>query len=230
MSDQFPFAFSDAEKAAVYSAIYQRRDMRHFKPGAIAPELLARLLAAANAAPSVGLMQPWRFIRITDKVVRESLLQVVETERLQTADALGERGDDFMRLKVEGLRECSEVLVVALMDRREAHIFGRRTLPQMDLCSVACAIQNFWLAARAEGVGMGWVSLFEPEQVKQLLDMPDDTLPIAILCVGHVDAFYDSPMLSMVGWRQPGELANMVMENGWDAEKAARAHSQNIPD
>ncbi len=226
MSDQYPFAFSDNEKDAVYSAIYQRRDMRHFKPGFIEPELLARLLAAANAAPSVGFMQPWRFIRITAPAVRESLQQIVETERLKTADALGERGDDFMRLKVEGLRECNEVLVVTLMDRRDEHIFGRRTLPQMDLCSVACAIQNFWLAARVEGVGVGWVSLFDPEQVKQLLSMPDDTLPVAILCVGHVEAFYDSPMLELMGWRQPGDLANMVMENTWDNDKAERSHYQ----
>jgi 5,6-dimethylbenzimidazole synthase len=114
-----------------------------------------------------------------------------------------------------------------LMDRREGHIFGRRTLPQMDLASVSCAIQNIWLAARAEGLGVGWVSLFDPDEVKSLLDMPDDSLPIAILCIGHVEEFYDEPMLEQLGWRQRGKLDDMVMENGWDAEKAERSHQRD---
>ena len=130
-------AFSPAERAAVYRAIAERRDMRHFSSGEVAPELLARLLHAAHQAPSVGLMQPWRFIRITQTALREAIYAQVEAERVRTAEALGERSDDFMRLKVEGIRECAELLVVALMDQREPHIFGRRTLPEMDLASVS---------------------------------------------------------------------------------------------
>jgi 5,6-dimethylbenzimidazole synthase len=107
-------------------------------------------------------MQPWRFIRVTDRALREQMHALVETERQATAQALGERQDDFMRLKVEGLLDAGEVVVVALADEREKHIFGRRTLPEMDLASVACAIQNMWLAARAEGIGLGWVSIFDP--------------------------------------------------------------------
>lgn len=210
-----PHAFAEAERAAVYRAIAERRDMRHFKSDPIAPEILARLLAAAHAAPSVGLMQPWRFIRITDKKLRDAIYALVEQERRATAKALDEREDEFLRLKVEGIRDCGELLVTALMDQREPHIFGRRTLPQMDLASASCAIQNLWLAARAEGVGVGWVSLFDPMALAQLLNMPTGSEPIAILCIGHVENFYPAPMLQLEGWRQPEPIANYVMENSW---------------
>src|SRR5690606_35098803 len=173
--------FSDEERAGVYRAIRERRDMRHFTGGEVAPELLARLLEAAHQAPSVGLMQPWRFIRITRPALREAIHGLVDEERLLTAEALGERADEFMRLKVEGIRDCAELLVVALMDGREAHLFGRRTLPEMDLASLACAIQNLWLAARAEGLGMGWVSLFDPQALAALLQMPVGAEPIAVI-------------------------------------------------
>ena len=125
------------------------------------------------------------------------------------------REDEFMRLKVQGVLECGELLVASLMDRRETHIFGRRTLPEMDLASVACAIQNMWLAARAEGIGMGWVSLFDPEQLRKLLHMPADAKPIAILCLGHVNAFYPKPMLELEGWASRQPLADMLYEDSW---------------
>jgi 5,6-dimethylbenzimidazole synthase len=149
--------FSNDEIAAVYKAISERRDIRHFLNDPINPAMLTRILKAAHLAPSVGYMQPWRFIRITDTGLRTEIYQLVEQERIKTADALEEREDEFMRLKVEGIRECGELLVVALMSNREQHIFGRRTMPEMDLASTACAIQNMWLASRAEGLGMGWV-------------------------------------------------------------------------
>ena len=208
-------AFSPAERAAVYRAIAERRDMRHFSGGEVAPELLARLLRAAHQAPSVGLMQPWRFIRITQTSLREAIYAQVEAERVRTAEALGERSDDFMRLKVEGIRECAELLVVALMDQREPHIFGRRTLPEMDLASVSCAIQNLWLASRAEGLGLGWVSLFEPQALAQLLHMPTGSKPLAVLCLGPVNAFYAEPMLVQEGWAKPRPLSELLFENSW---------------
>ncbi len=207
--------FSNEEVAAVYKVIAERRDIRHFLPDPLSPELLTRLLNAAHLAPSVGFMQPWRFIRISDPSLRTTIHQMVEQERINTAHALHEREDEFMRLKVEGVRECGELLVVALMDRREEHIFGRRTLPEMDLASVACAIQNIWLAARAEGIGMGWVSLFDPEQLRLVLGMPAGAKPIAILCLGHVAAFYPKPMLELEGWAMRQKLQDMVYENTW---------------
>ena len=208
-------AFSAEERAAVYRAIAERRDMRHFAGGEVAPELLGKLLAAAHQAPSVGLMQPWRFIRIQRPQLRADIHALVEAERLRTAEALGERSDDFMRLKVEGIHDCAELLVAALMEGREAHIFGRRTLPEMDLASLSCAIQNFWLAARAEGLGMGWVSLFEPQALADLLGMPAGSKPLAVLCLGPVTQFYDAPMLVQEGWAEPRPLSELLFENKW---------------
>lgn len=209
--------FDDNEIAAVYRAIAERRDMRHFRPDPIEPETLQRLLQAAHQAPSVGYMQPWRFVRVVDRAIRDELVELVEAERLKTADALGKRRDEFMRLKVEGIRDCGEVLVAALCDGRERHVFGRRTLPEMDLASVACAIQNVWLAARAEGLGMGWVSIFDPDALADLLCMPEGARPVAILCLGHVEAFYDRPMLESEGWAEREELDQLIGIDRWPA-------------
>lgn len=214
------FAYSEAEQAAIYKVIAERRDMRHFLPTPLAPALLQRLLQAAHHAPSVGLMQPWRFIRISDPALRQRIHALVDAERQRTALAIGEahnsaRMDTFMRLKVEGILECGELLVASLCDGREKHIFGRRTLPEMDLASVSCAIQNLWLAARAEGIGMGWVSLFEPQALAELLGMPAGAKPVAILCLGYVQQFYAAPMLVEEGWAKEKPLAEMVMENHW---------------
>ena len=208
-------AFSAAERAAIYRAIGERRDMRHFAGGDVAPAVLARLLAAAHQAPSVGLMQPWRFIRITRRELRGQIQALVEAERVRTAQALGERSDAFMKLKVEGIHDCAEVLVAALMDNREPHIFGRRTLPEMDLASLACAVQNLWLAARGEGLGMGWVSLFDPQALADLLGMPAGAKPVAVLCLGPVTAFYPAPMLVQENWAQQRPLSEMLFENQW---------------
>ena len=208
-------AFSEAERQAVYRAIAERRDMRHFSGGTVAPELLRRLLEAAHQAPSVGLMQPWRFIRISDRGLRQQIQSLVEEERVRTAEALGERSDEFMKLKVEGINDCAEVLVAALMDDRERHIFGRRTLPEMDMASLSCAIQNLWLASRAEGLGMGWVSLFEPQALADLLDLPPGAKPLAVLCLGPVNEFYPAPMLALEGWAQPRPLSELLYENSW---------------
>ena len=207
--------FSEAEIDAVYKAIALRRDMRHFRPGQVPKEQLQRLLAAAHCAPSVGFMQPWRFIRVTDTALRRAIHALVEAERIRTAQVMGEREDEFMRLKVEGVLDCAEVLVAALMDGRERHIFGRRTLPEMDLASAACAIQNLWLAARAEGLGMGWVSLFDPDALARLLGMPLGARPVAVLCLGPVEQFYEKPMLEQEGWAQRQPLSELVSENGW---------------
>jgi len=208
-------SFDQSEIEAIYRVIAERRDIRHFVPGAVDEDRLMRLLAAAHQAPSVGLMQPWRFIRIRDPALREQIYTLVDEERQATASALGERGDEFMRLKVEGIRECGEVLVAALMDRREKHIFGRRTLPEMDLASVACAIQNMWLAARAEGLGMGWVSLFDPLKLAALLGIPEGGKPVAIICLGHVAGFYPKPMLELEGWAMRGKLDDLVYTDRW---------------
>lgn len=209
-------AYSPEERRAVYRVISERRDMRRFAPGGVVGEdVLARLLQAAHAAPSVGLMQPWRFVRITDDALRRRIHALVDEERPLTAAALGGRAEEFMALKVEGILECAELFVVALCDDRDKHVFGRRTLPQMDLASVSCAIQNLWLAARSEGLGMGWVSLFDPRRLAELLAMPAGAEPVAILCLGPVPEFPDRPALELDGWAHARPLPEFVSENRW---------------
>ncbi len=213
-------SYSELEQAAIYKVIAERRDMRHFLSTPIAPKLLTKLLQAAHQAPSVGLMQPWRFIRISDSNLRKQIHRLVDEERANTAQAIGEletttRMAEFLKLKVEGILDCGELLIATLCDKREQHIFGRRTLPEMDIASVSCAIQNMWLAARAEGIGMGWVSIFDPIKLANLLNMPTGTKPIAILCLGYVNTFYKEPMLIETGWREAKPLSEMLMENQW---------------
>ena len=215
-------AFDVGERRAVYRVIAERRDMRRFVAEAAVPDdVLARLLQAAHAAPSVGLMQPWRFIRITDDRLRRGIHDLVDEERLRTAEALGARGAEFLALKVEGILQCAELFVVALGDGRQRHVFGRRTLPQMDLASVSCAIQNLWLAARAEGLGMGWVSIFEPAALAELLYMPDGAEPVAILCLGPVPAFPERPQLEIDEWALGRPLTEFVAENRWPSSTDA---------
>lgn len=207
--------FTAEEIGSLYRVMSLRRDVRHFLPDPLDEGLLRRLLSAAHLAPSVGLMQPWRFIRVRDRTLRSRIHALVDAERLQTAHALGEREDEFMKLKVEGILDCGEVLVAALANHRELHVFGRRTMPEMDLASVACAIQNLWLAARAENIGMGWVSLFDPEALGQLLRMPEGSRPVAVLCLGHVAKFYSRPMLEEMEWERRVDLDTVLNTDYW---------------
>jgi 5,6-dimethylbenzimidazole synthase len=194
--------FSDEERELIYRLIALRRDTRHFLPGAqVEDAALQRMLLAAHQAPSVGLMEPWRFIRLRDPELRQQVLAVVMQERDATAVALGERAAEFLRLKVEGLRECAEVLV-AVLSPDDGTVFGRRSMPrEMALCSAACAIENLWLAARAENLGMGWVSMFDPAALGAVLGLPAGAMPIGLLCLGPVDRFYEQRMLEEAGWR-----------------------------
>lgn len=214
-------AFSPQAKDAVYQAIFERRDMRHFAGGTVSDNVLLRLLRAAHHAPSVGFMQPWRFIRIRSAQTRASMHALIEQERVLTAKALGEREEDFMQLKVQGVLDAAEVLVVALPPGREAHVFGRRTMPEMDVASAACAIQNMWLAARAEGLGMGWVSIYDPQAMAQLLKMPEGSYPLAVLCLGPVEAYYAQPMLQQEKWAQRAPLEDLVWDDAWPDGQAS---------
>jgi 5,6-dimethylbenzimidazole synthase len=207
--------FTREEIDALYRVMSARRDMRHFCSDPLDPELLARLIAAAHLAPSVGYMQPWRFIQVRDRQLRERIHALVEVERQATAAALEARNAEFLRLKVEGILDCGELIVAALAPDRDRHVFGRRTMPEMDLASVACAIQNLWLAARAEGVGMGWVSLFEPESLRELLRMPAGSRPVAVLCLGYVREFYAKPMLEIENWARRVPLAQLMHTDYW---------------
>ena len=162
-------------------------------------------------------MQPWHFIRITSETTRASILENVEQERLLTAAAMDERKAEFLCLKVEGIQDCAELFVV-VQKPDDGTVFGRRTLPEMALCSVACAIENMWLAARAENLGFGWVSVFDPKALALTLRCPEGAKPIAIICMGPVKAFYDSPMLVEEGWREEKPMADLLSENSWDGK------------
>ncbi len=212
--------FSEDEQALLYRIMRERRDMRHFVPNSHMDEaVLQRILQAAHTAPSVGLMQPWRFIQIKDLKLREKIALHVDKERLKTAEALGERKQEFLRLKLEGIRECATLLAV-VQAPDDGTVLGRRTLPQeMALCSTACAIQNLWLAARVENMGMGWVSLFEQAFLATLLGCPAGAKPIALLCIGPVKSFYPRPMLEQEGWRQGKPLTSMLFEDSWQGSE-----------
>lgn len=214
------YQFDPAERDLLYRLIALRRDTRHFQPGAtVSEEVMRRLLLAAHQAPSVGLMEPWRFIRVRSAALREQIQQLVADERDATASALGDKAVEFLRLKVEGLRECAEILAV-VMAPDDGTVFGRRSMPrEMALCSAACAVQNLWLAARAENLGLGWVSMFDPARLGELLQLPTGAMPLGLLCLGPVPAFYEGRMLEQEGWRQ-GRLtqdpdAPLWMDNHW---------------
>ena len=221
--------FSVEARDTLYRIMGARRDMRHFRPGAtVEPATLRRIYQAAQMAPSVGLMQPWRLIRLGDGVLRAAAAALVDREREQTAEAFGKRRAEFLRLKVEGIRDCAELLAV-VQAPDDGTLLGRRTLPEeMALCSTACAVQNMWLAARAENLGLGWVSFFDPIELAALLKCPRGAKPIALLCLGPVDAFYSRPMLEEVGWRQARPLRASIFENYWAFEAVRGEHTDRV--
>ncbi|WP_310383310.1 5,6-dimethylbenzimidazole synthase [Roseateles sp.] len=210
------YRFSAAEQSNFYELVGARRDCRHFKPGEqVEAAQLQRILQAGYQSPSVGLMQPWRLLRIADAGLREALTACVELERQATAAALGPRSDEFMRLKVEGLKDCAEILALVLAPD-DGTVFGRRTLAaEMALASVGCMVQNLWLAARVENLGLGWVSMFEPAEVGALLRLPAGAQALGLLCLGAVDEFYPAPMLTLEGWREPRPLDQMMYTDYW---------------
>jgi 5,6-dimethylbenzimidazole synthase len=208
-------SYNETEKAAIYKVIRERRDMRHFKPDPISGEILGKLMTAAQQAPSVGYMQPWRFVRITEQPIRRAIYDMVKEEIAATAEHVGEKKEAYMKLKLEGINECAELWVAALMEGRDEYMLGRRTMPEMDLASLSCAIQNIWLAARAEGIGMGWVSFFQPNRLAELLEMPSGSYPAAVLCIGHVESFYPEPLLKTEGWDREKRLDEILYENKW---------------
>lgn len=223
--------FDQAAQDAVYRAIFTRRDVRsHFRPDPLEDELLARLLMAAHHAPSVGFMQPWNFIVIRDAQRRQQVRDLFFAARQQELPHIAEeRQTLYRKLKLEGICETPLNLVVTCdRSRSQNSPLGRRHNPEMDLYSTVCAVQNFWLAARAEGVGVGWVSILDREALKQLLGIPDHVVPVAYLCVGRVSDFAQKPDLERHGWGSRLPLAGLIMSEvfsggGEEALKAIAA-------
>lgn len=210
--------FSDAERASVYRCIHERRDVRgEFLPDPIADEVLARLLLAAHHAPSVGFMQPWDFVLVRDAAVKARVWEGFR-EAHEEAAALfpDDRATAYRALKLEGIREAPIGLCITCdRDRAGPVVLGRTHQPEMDLYSTVCAVQNLWLAARAEGLGVGWVSIVRPERLREALGIPERIVPIAWLCIGRVAFFHDKPELEKRGWAKRANLADLVAVDGW---------------
>ncbi|MCV9960611.1 5,6-dimethylbenzimidazole synthase [Pararhizobium sp. BT-229] len=217
-------AFSTEERAAVYRAIETRRDVRdQFLPTLLPDAVIARLLAAAHSAPSVGFMQPWNFIVVRDEDRRRAVFEAFQRANEEAALMFdGAAQDKYRSLKLEGIRKAPVSICVTCDPTRGGKVvLGRTHNPRMDAFSTVCAVQNLWLAARAEGVGVGWVSIFHERDVKHVLGIPDHIEIIAWLCLGYVDQLYSEPELAVKGWRQRLPLEDLVFSDAWGAKPAS---------
>jgi 5,6-dimethylbenzimidazole synthase len=219
--------FSEEEKRGVYRAIHERRDVRaQFLPDPVPAAVLGRILDAAHHAPSVGFMQPWDFIVIESLEVRRAICENFErANRCAAAIYDGERREAYSRMKLAGILDAPvNVCITCDRERTLGHGVGRQTDPATDLYSTVCAVQNLWLAARAEGLGVGWVSILDLEELKKLLGIPAAHTPVAYLCVGYVSEFKPRPELEENGWEQRQPLATLLHFDGWsnrDDERVA---------
>jgi 5,6-dimethylbenzimidazole synthase len=211
--------FTDEQRAGLYRAIHERRDVRsQFLPDPIAPEVLARLLKAAHHAPSVGFMQPWDFIVIDSLDLKRAVKAHYEEANTEAANHYdGERAAQYRRLKLEGIVE-SPINLCITCDRQRGgpHVLGRNTMLDTDLFSTCLAVQNLWLAARVEGIGVGWVSIVDPAQLAETLRLPAHVYPLAYLCLGYVSEFLPRPELEIAGWRSRLPLQQLLHANTWE--------------
>ncbi|WP_138924124.1 5,6-dimethylbenzimidazole synthase [Sulfitobacter sp. BSw21498] len=213
--------FSDAERDAVYKAIFTRRDVRdQFLPDPVADDVLHRILTAAHHAPSVGLSQPWNFIVIRDQQARDQVWQAFNTANEEAAQMFeGDRQTTYRSLKLEGIRKAPvNICVTCDRSRGGKVVLGRTHNQSMDLYSTVCAIQNLWLAARAEGIGMGWVSVFHDADLRSLLGIPDRIEIVGYLCLGHVDEMYQTPELEVKGWSKRLPVGEMIFDGKWQGD------------
>lgn len=217
--------FSDEERRGVYRAIYERRDVRsHFLPEPVPEDVVARILDAAHHAPSVGFMQPWDFIVIRDVSVRRAVYRNFECASLRASEVYGgEQRRLYDTLKLAGILEAPvNVCVTCDHNRRKGKGLGRQTDPAVDLYSTVCAVQNLWLAARAESLGVGWVSILDFEELKTTLGIPPALTLVAYLCIGHVSEFRPQPDLEERGWETRSNLASVTHFDRW------RGHDEDL--
>jgi len=212
------FSFPDEQKKGVYQAIFQRRDIRaQFTAEHVSDESLNKLLRAAHHAPSVGFMQPWNFLVVrngeTRKKVHSGFLQAHE----ESADMFAEgKKSQYQGFKLEGIRESSvNLLITCDRERTGPVVIGRTVQPDMDLYSTVCAVQNLWLAARAEGIGVGWVSIIYEEKLREIFKLPESVVVIAYLCIGYVTHFPEMPELEKAGWLPRLNLNELVFYEEW---------------
>lgn len=209
--------FSNEERDAVYKAIYNRRDIRSFLPTPVSGEIIGRILDAAHHAPSVGYSQPWNFIIVSSEDLKEKLAWAADKERRALAIHYeGEKETKFLGLKIEGLKEAPLTICVTCDPTRGgSHVLGRNSIPETDILSTACAIQNMWLAACAEGLAMGWVSFYKKNDIRDILEIPPHIDPIALISVGYTDTYPEKPLLELAKWEKRQNLENLIFNNKW---------------
>lgn len=209
---------TDEEKQGVYKAIFNRRDIRTFTNQPIEDEVLMRVLEAAHSAPSVGFMQPWNFIIIKDETIKKDLAASVEKERRALAIHYEEteRELTFLDLKIAGILEAPITICVTNNPFSAGdHVLGRNSIPETDLMSTSCAIQNMWLASYAEGLAMGWVSFYKKDDVRRILNIPYHVDPVALLSIGYTENYPDRPLLEIYKWEKRQQLDTLIFENKW---------------
>jgi 5,6-dimethylbenzimidazole synthase len=211
--------FSQEEKNGFYKAVFSRRDVRsHFTPEPIDDKTLSRILNAAHHAPSVGFSQPWNFILIKDIETRSKVKESFDNERKRSATLIEDpKRSKYLSLKLEGIL-ASAVNVCVTYDPTKfgPFVIGRSSIPETGIYSVCCAIQNLWLAARTEGIGLGWVSILSNDDLKKILEIPEHIVPIAYLCLGHVSKFAEKPDLETTGWLPRLDLKDVVFYEKWN--------------
>ncbi len=220
---EHPHAFPPKLKQGCYEAIYKRRDMRHFLPRPVDADVLGRILDAAHHAGSVGYMQPWNFLVIDDVATRKKIAANFEAASAEAAEKFeGGRKALYESLKLEGILEAPlNICVTCDRTRLGPNVLGRDSVRETDLFSTCCAVQNLWLAARAEGLAVGWVSILSMEQLKRDLNIPEHVFPVAYLCLGHTEEFYEKPMLESKGWEKRLPLERLIYYNQWEGTPGA---------
>src|SRR5574337_315725 len=218
MSNVIDGRFSNAERSAVYRVIFQRRDVRrNFLPTPIHDQVLTRLLTAAHHAGSVGFMQPWDFVVVRDRAVKSTVKKLFLKANAEAATRYqGKRAALYRNLKLEGIEEAPiNIGVTCSRQRGGPHVLGRSMVRDTDLYSTCCAIQNLWLAARAEGIGVGWVSILDHGALKRVLRVPKSVTVLAYLCLGYVSNFATQPDLQIAGWRELIPLEQLIHYESW---------------
>ncbi|MBD5603605.1 MAG: 5,6-dimethylbenzimidazole synthase [Candidatus Eremiobacteraeota bacterium] len=205
--------FSAAERTALYRAIALRRDVRaEFSGDPVPDEVLERVLDAAHHAPSVGLSQPWRFIVVRSLETRRSVHDAFRRANAEAAtDYDAQTASQYEALRLQGILDAPVgICVTCDDDPQRGNGLGRRTMPETARYSTVCAIQNLWLAARVEGLGVGWVSIVEPDELRTLLEIPKDVAVVAYLCVGYVTHFAPVADLERDRWETRAPLTDVV--------------------
>jgi len=211
--------FSQDEKNGFYKAVFSRRDVRsHFTSEPIDDKTLSRILNAAHHAPSVGFSQPWNFILVKNLETREKIKKSFDVERMRSSDLIEDpKRSRYLSLRLEGILDSAvNICVTYDPSKFGPFVIGRSSIPETGIYSVCCAIQNLWLAARTEGIGLGWVSILSNIDLKKTLEIPEHVVPIAYLCLGHVSEFAQKPDLETAGWLPRLDLKDVVFYEKWN--------------